>query len=95
LLGSFADTELKKDLYDEGAFGSAFAEFRGAKGLLRLVWDGKERALRAEIAREGDWIDVEQLAAGAETPLPIDREQTDARVERLLRAIQTVWLEPR
>jgi hypothetical protein len=76
--------------YDEAAFGSAYAEYRGERGLLRVVWDGRDQALWAETREtdHGDWWDAES-AAGGDRP-SIDRAQDEARLERLARAIEIV-----
>ena len=70
--------------YHETAFGSAFAEYRGAGGALRLVWDGKDAVLFAEVLVDGQWIDVESLVAGR--VMPIDRDQSGDRIARILQA---------
>jgi hypothetical protein len=70
--------------FHEEAFGSAFAEFRGERGALRLVWDGKDGVLVAYVLRGGRWIDVECLGPGK--PPPIDRDRGDARIARVLAA---------
>jgi len=70
------------------AFGSALVEYRRLGDRLRLVWDGKEEALWAEIAVEDSetWVDVE--AQGAKRPPRIDRERSSNRLERLRQAIE-------
>lgn len=70
--------------YHAAAFGSAFAEYRGATGALRLVWDGKDAVLLAEVLVDGQWTDVESLVAGR--AMPIDRDQSNDRIARILQA---------
>ncbi len=72
---------------------NAYAEFfrRGVR--LRLVWEGRERALWVESAREvsaqivSRWTDVEWSVAG--TRLPLDTDLSDARLERLAGAVES------
>lgn len=72
--------------------GNAYAEYwrRGLR--LRLVWEGGERALWMDAAPEsganliGRWQDIEWQLAGER--LPVDRDLSEARVERLLRAVE-------
>jgi hypothetical protein len=71
--------------YHEAAFGSAFAEYRGAAGALRLVWDGKDAMLFAELLVDGRWIDVETLAAGRAPS--VDHDQSDERIARIAKAV--------
>lgn len=69
----------------------AFAEFwrRGLR--LRLVWEGHEAALWVEMAPDagaqvvGPWRDIEWIAAGER--LPLDRDVSEVRIERLLVAV--------
>ena len=72
----------------EQAFGSAFAEYRGAGVALRLVWDGKEAMLFAEVLVDGRWNDVETLEQGR--PPAVDRDHSDRRIARILQAATTV-----
>jgi hypothetical protein len=59
---------------------------------LRLVWEGNEHALWIESAREVDaqivsrWTDIEWSLAGSR--LPLDREVSPERVERLAVALE-------
>jgi len=70
----------------------AFAEFwrRGLR--LRLVWEGHEKAIWIEMAPDagaqviGPWRDLEWIAAGER--LPLDRDVSEARIERLLAAVE-------
>jgi hypothetical protein len=72
---------------------NAYAEYfrRGIR--LRLVWEGRERALWVESAREvsaqivSRWTDVEWSVAGAR--LPLDTDLSDARLERLATAVES------
>jgi hypothetical protein len=76
--------ELAVEHYDYLTFGSAYAEFR-RKGLnLRLLWDGKERALRAETSPPAlqSWTNLE---AGS----PPDRRRDEARLSELGALIRT------
>jgi hypothetical protein len=76
--------ELVVEHYDYLTFGSAYAEFR-RKGLnLRLLWDGKEQALRAETSPPAlqSWTNIE---AGA----PPDRRRDEARLDGLGALIRT------
>jgi len=70
--------------YNGAAFGSACTEYRGGASGLRLVWDGKDAMLFAEVLVAGRWIDVETLAAGH--PLPVDHDRSDQRITRVLEA---------
>jgi hypothetical protein len=72
------------DEYNEAAFGSAYTEHRGGASGLRLVWDGKDAMLFAEVLVAGRWEDVETIAAGR--PLAVDHDQSDQRIARVLRA---------
>ncbi len=70
----------------------AFAEF-WRKGLrLRLVWEGHEQSLWIETAPDagaqivGPWRDIEWIAAGER--LPVDRDTTPARIDRLIAAVE-------
>lgn len=71
---------------------NGFAEYLSPGLKLRLVWEGHERALWVESARlEGTmvisrWQDVEWSVAGRR--LPLDRDLSDARVERLRAALE-------
>jgi hypothetical protein len=83
-LSSIGLTQVHEEFQPE-AFGSAFAEYRGSRGALRLVWDGKDGALFAYVLLPGgQWTDVEYLQAGEAQP--IDRDSSDQRIERVLEA---------
>jgi len=75
--------------------GHAFAEYWRSGVRLRLVWEGNEQALWVDSAPEagaqvvGRWQDIEWQEAGER--LPLDRDQTGERVERLVRAVER-WL---
>lgn len=69
--------------YHEATFGSAYAEYVGAGRTLRLVWDGREGALFAEILVDGRWKDVESATSAVP---PFDRDRSDERIARLLQA---------
>lgn len=56
-----------------GAFGSAHAEYRGKGGNIRLVWDGKESALWAEVGQDGNWQDLEAPVARSASSLNKDQ----------------------
>lgn len=70
----------------------AFAEFWRKGSRLRLVWEGNERVLWVESAPDvgaqvvGPWRDIEWIAAGER--LPLDRDTSPARIERLLSAVE-------
>jgi hypothetical protein len=70
--------------YNGAAFGSAYTEYRGGASGLRLVWDGKDAILVAEVLVAGRWVDVETLAAGH--PLTVDHDRSDQRIARVLEA---------
>ena len=74
--------------YDEAAFGSAYAEYGRALPSVRLVWDGKDEALRADISTPegGGWVDVEAMASGRAPAL--ERRRDDARLDTLAAAVQ-------
>jgi len=71
--------------------GNAFAEYWRPGLRLRLVWEGTERSLWMDAAPEsganliGRWQDIEWQLAGER--LPVDRDVSEARVERLLGAV--------
>lgn len=64
-----------------------FCEYSRGGVRLRLVWEGEEKALWLEAARQvggevvGRWTDVEWTLAGAR--LPLDRDTGDSRLDRL------------
>lgn len=72
--------------------GNAFAEYFRREWRLRLVWAAEEEALWVEAARQSGaavisrWRDVEWDPAG--TPRPLDRDTSDARIDRLLGAVE-------
>ncbi len=76
---------------DGGKQGHAFAEFFRTELRLRLVWEGKEKVLWVESARQAGtqivsrWIDVEWSVAGER--LPLDRDVSDQRIERIASAL--------
>ncbi|MEI2720319.1 MAG: hypothetical protein V9E87_09265 [Gemmatimonadales bacterium] len=77
--------------YSEGSEASASAEYGLGDVRLRLVWEGEERVLFIECARAAGaslisrWIDIEWAVAGER--LDVDRDLTDARLERLAAAL--------
>ena len=75
--------ELAVEHYDYLSFGSAYAEYRRRGLSLRLVWDAKEQALRAETSPPTlqSWTNIE---AGA----PPDRRRDTARLESLAALIR-------
>jgi hypothetical protein len=76
--------------FDHYAFGSVYVEYRGRGKRIRLVWDGKESVLLAEVspAQEDVWTDVETTPRSP--PKPFDRDLDDERIERLRDAIERV-----
>jgi len=70
--------------------GTATAEYSGRGRRLRLVWEGRERALWIDAARERDaqivsrWTDIEWSLAG--TALPVNCELSDDRIAELVLA---------
>ncbi len=76
---------------ERGKQGHAFAEFYRREMRLRLVWEGRERVLWVEAARQSGsqvvsrWWDVEWSLAGE--PLPLDRDTSDDRIARLADAV--------
>lgn len=81
---------------ERGKEGHAFAEFFRRELRLRLVWEGRERALWVEAARQAGtqvvsrWWDVEWSLAGER--LPLNRDTSDDRIERLADAV-TLYLD--
>jgi hypothetical protein len=75
--------ELAVEHYDYLSFGSAYAEYRRRGLNLRLLWDGKEQALRAESSPPTlqSWTNLE---AGA----PPDRRRDQARLDGLAALIR-------
>ena len=69
----------------------ALVEYVGPGLRLRLVWEGQERVLWVESAREESaqiisrWYDVEWSLAGEQ--LPLDTDTNDDRIERLAAAL--------
>ena len=58
--------ELAVERYDHASFGSAYFEYRRRGGALRLVWDGKDAFLRADIQGDaGEWHTVVEVDASA------------------------------
>jgi ribosomal protein S18 acetylase RimI-like enzyme len=76
--------ELAVEHHDYLTFGAAHAEFRRRGLHLRLVWDGKERSLRAETSPPAiqNWTNIE---AGR----PPDRRRDRARLDQLAALIRT------
>lgn len=74
-----------------------FAEFSRGDVRLRLVWEGVEKAIWLEAARQrageivGRWTDIEWSLAGER--LPLDREVGEARMERLEFALAAFVLQ--
>jgi hypothetical protein len=70
----------------------AFVEYVGPGLRLRLVWEGQERVLWVETAREESaqiisrWHDVEWSLAGQR--LPPDTDTSDERIARLAAALE-------
>ena len=77
--------------YDEGVESSASAEYALGDVRLRLAWDGTERVLWIEAARQSGgavtsrWTDIEWSVAGKR--LPVDPDLSDARLETLANAL--------
>lgn len=77
--------------YSEGIEASAFAEYGLGDVRLRLTWEGEERVLFIECARVAGasmvsrWVDIEWTVAGER--LPVDRDLSDARLDRLAAAL--------
>jgi hypothetical protein len=76
--------------YDEAAFGSALAEYSDERSRIRIIWDGRDSALSAELrpASASRWVDVESGLQGR--PASLDPGRDDDRIERLARAIEIV-----
>jgi hypothetical protein len=76
--------------FDHHAFGSVYVEYRRRGKWIRLVWDGKESALLAQVspAQENAWNDVEGMPDSS--PKPFDRALDEERIERLRDAIERV-----
>ena len=70
---------------------NAYAEYWRQGLRLRLVWESNERSLWMDAAPEsaanliGRWQDIEWQLAGER--LPLDRDLSEARVDRLLSAV--------
>ena len=77
--------------YDEGIESSASAEYALGDVRLRLAWDGTERVLWIEAARQSGgavtsrWTDIEWSVAGQR--LAVDPDLSDARLETLAHAL--------
>jgi hypothetical protein len=77
--------------YSEGSEASASAEYGLGDVRLRLVWEGEERVLFIECARAAGaslisrWVDIEWAVAGER--LDVDRDLSDARLEKLATAL--------
>jgi hypothetical protein len=71
---------------------NAYAEYLGPRLRVRLVYEGRERAMWLESARTqgaeviSRWVDVEWSLAGER--LPLDRDLSDTRVDRLAVALE-------
>jgi hypothetical protein len=80
LAGPFGELgfELAVEHYDYLTVGSAYAEFRRRGLNLRLLWDGKEQALRVETSPPAlqSWTNVESAT-------PPDRRRDRARLDQL------------
>jgi hypothetical protein len=76
--------------FDHHAFGSVYVEYRRRGKWIRIIWDGKESALLAQVspAQENVWSDVEFTPGSP--PKPFDRDLDDARIERLRDAIELI-----
>ncbi len=72
--------------------GNAYAEIWRRDLRLRLVWEGTEEALWVDAAPGtaaqviGRWQDIEWQLAGER--LPVDHDVSEARVERLMDAVE-------
>lgn len=83
---------------EEDGEGNAFAEYGRGSLRIRLVWEGRERALWLEAARQAGtqvvsrWQDVEWTVAG--TRLPLDPGLDQARMERLADALTRFLDQP-
>lgn len=77
--------------YAEGSEASASAEYSLGDIRLRLAWDGEERVIWVEAARQSGgavvsrWTDIEWAVAGKR--LPPDTDLSDDRLETLANAI--------
>ncbi|MES2304547.1 MAG: hypothetical protein V4558_03530 [Gemmatimonadota bacterium] len=77
--------------YAEGSEASASAEYALGDIRLRLAWDGEERVIWIEAARQSGgavvsrWTDIEWAVAGKR--LPPDDDLSDARLETLANAL--------
>lgn len=79
--------------YEAGSEASASAEYSLGDVRLRLAWDGEERVIWIEAARQSGgavvtrWTDIEWAVAGQR--LPPDLELGDSRLETLSNALVT------
>ncbi|HEX9755940.1 MAG TPA: hypothetical protein VGA42_09555 [Gemmatimonadales bacterium] len=93
--GGFRLVSLERD---ENASDSAFAEYFRRALRLRLVWEGRERVLWVEAARQegaqvvSRWHDVEWALAGER--LPVNRDTSDARIDALVEAVRRFLAAP-
>jgi hypothetical protein len=77
--------------HDPGAEGHAFAEYARAGERIRLVWEGHERVLWIEAARERDaqiisrWTDIEWILAGER--LGLNPDVGEGRMGELVMAL--------
>ena len=76
--------------FDHHAFGSVYVEYRRRVKWIRIIWDGKENVLLAQVspAEENVWTDVEAMPDSA--GLPFDRDLDDDRIERLRDTIERI-----
>lgn len=81
---------LVRQQYDDAAFGSAYAEYGHATPAIRLVWDGRDEALWADLRTTdcNEWLDVESVVSGR--PPVLDQHRDDARLDRLATAIEAL-----
>lgn len=93
--GGFRLVSLERD---ENASDSAFAEYFRRALRLRLVWEGRERALWVEAARQegiqvvSRWHDVEWAVAGER--LPLNRDTSNARIDALVDVVRRFLAGP-
>ncbi|MES2123684.1 MAG: hypothetical protein V4503_03245 [Gemmatimonadota bacterium] len=77
--------------YEPGSEASALAEYSLGDVRLRLAWDGTERMLWIEAARQSGgavvsrWTDIEWVTAGER--LPPNHDLSDVRLEGLATAL--------
>lgn len=77
--------------YEAGSEASASAEYSLGDVRLRLAWDGEERVIWIEAARQSGgavvtrWTDIEWAVAGKR--LPPDTDLSDSRLDTLANAL--------